>query len=351
MGRSAIRVGVIGAGANTKKFHIPLLQKIDGVEVTHVCNRSVASGTAVAQEFGIPNVVDSWRELVASDAVDAIVIGTWPYMHREMTIAALEANKHVMCEARMACNAAEAREMLEAAKKKPALIRQIVPSPFTLHYDATITRLVDDGFLGKLVHVDVRGAASAFADRKGAPLHWRHDVALSGNNIMMMGIFYEAMIRWVGEAESVMAHASVHVKERTRSETGERVEVCVPDHIDISARMACGASAHMQFSTVLGLAEPTMSFWLYGTEGTIALEPQASDESMRFRAGKRGGSLETVEVPASESSSWRVEEEFIGAIRGSEKIKLTTFETGVRYMMFTDAVTKSYTSESKVMVH
>ena len=107
----------------------------------------------------------------------------------------------------------------------------------------------------------------------------------------------------------------------------------------------------MQFSTVLGLAEPTMSFWLYGTEGTIALEPQASDESMRLRAGKRGGSLETIEVPASESSSWRVEEEFIGAIRGSEKIKLTTFETGVRYMMFTDAVTKSYTSESKIMVH
>ena len=191
MSSSVIRVGVIGAGANTKKFHIPLLQKIDGVQVTHVCNRSEASARAVAEEFGIANVVESWRDLVACDAVDAIVIGTWPYMHCEMTLAALEANKHVMCEARMACNAAEAKEMLAAAQKKPGLVRQIVPSPFTLHYDATITRLVAEGFIGKLLHVDVRGVTSTFADPEGAPLHWRHDVALSGNNIMMMGIFYE----------------------------------------------------------------------------------------------------------------------------------------------------------------
>ena len=70
-----IRVGVIGAGANTRKFHIPLLQKCEGVQVTHVVNRTMQSGKAVAEEFGIPNVGDSWKDLVNSDEVDAIVIG------------------------------------------------------------------------------------------------------------------------------------------------------------------------------------------------------------------------------------------------------------------------------------
>ena len=59
-----IRVGVVGAGANTRGMHIPRLQAIDGVEVVSVCNRSHASGARVAAEFGIPEVLPSWRPRV-----------------------------------------------------------------------------------------------------------------------------------------------------------------------------------------------------------------------------------------------------------------------------------------------
>ena len=78
---SRIRVGVVGAGANTRHLHIPRLQAIDGVEVVSVCNRSHASGARVAAEFGIPSVLPTWRAVVESDDVDAVVIGTWPYLH------------------------------------------------------------------------------------------------------------------------------------------------------------------------------------------------------------------------------------------------------------------------------
>jgi len=54
-----LRVGVVGAGANTRKFHIPGLQKIDGVEVVSVANRSRESGEHVAKEFNIPTVYDN----------------------------------------------------------------------------------------------------------------------------------------------------------------------------------------------------------------------------------------------------------------------------------------------------
>ena len=75
----ALRVGVIGAGANTRLHHIPKLQAIDGVEVVVVCNRSEASSAKIASEFGIARTVASWEQVVADAEVDAVVIGTWPY--------------------------------------------------------------------------------------------------------------------------------------------------------------------------------------------------------------------------------------------------------------------------------
>jgi len=106
-----LRVGVVGAGANTRKFHIPGLQKIDGVEVVSVANRSRESGERVAKEFKIPTVYDNWREVVEAPDTNAIMIGTWPYLHCPVTLAAIAAGKHVLTEARLAMTAAEAREM------------------------------------------------------------------------------------------------------------------------------------------------------------------------------------------------------------------------------------------------
>ena len=84
-----IRVGFIGAGANTRKHHIPKLKTQLGVELVAVANRSKESGEKVAREFGIGRVHGSWQEIVNAPDIDAVCIGTWPYMHAEMTVAAL----------------------------------------------------------------------------------------------------------------------------------------------------------------------------------------------------------------------------------------------------------------------
>ena len=129
-GEATIRVGLIGAGANTKFRHIPGFQTLEAVQITCVANRSRESSRKVADQFGIPEIKDSWQEVIDSDNVDAVCIGTWPYLHCEATCAALEQGKHVMCEARMARNLQEARTMLETSRKSPHLAAQIVPSPF-----------------------------------------------------------------------------------------------------------------------------------------------------------------------------------------------------------------------------
>ena len=77
MAASSIRIGLIGAGKNTRERHIPGFQAIDGVEVVSVCNRSRESSQRVADQFGIPKVIENWQDLVADDDIDAVCIGTW----------------------------------------------------------------------------------------------------------------------------------------------------------------------------------------------------------------------------------------------------------------------------------
>ena len=331
-----IRVGVIGAGANTIKHHIPKLQAIDGVEVVSVCNRSRESSQRVADQFDILTIYDNWWDLIAASDTNAIVIGTWPYMHCQLVLAALAADKHVMVEARMAMNADEARQMLAAAQARPQLITQIVPSPFSFGVDATIKRLTAEGYLGDILAIELRDHSGGFLDTDG-PLHWRHNFDLSGFNIMTMGIWYETLIRWVGDATAVVARGQTYVKMRRDPQSNQLKAVRIPEHITILADMACGAQATISVSQVTGLM-PSREAALYGSQGTLRFADG------KLYGGQRGDkALQEIEVPAEEQSSWRVEEEFVGAIRGQEVIRFTSFEAGVKYMEFTEAVTRSLT--------
>ncbi len=156
MANEGIRVGLIGAGRNTRDRHIPGFHQVDGVEIVSVANRSRESGRVVADQFNIPTVYDSWRELLEDPSIDAVCIGTWPYMHRTLTIAALEAGKHVLCEARMATSAAEAREMLDASRAHPGLVAQIVPSPLTFKVDNLLQQKIAEGYVGDVLAVSLQ---------------------------------------------------------------------------------------------------------------------------------------------------------------------------------------------------
>ena len=339
MTQDNIRVGIIGAGANTRDRHIPGLQAIEGVEIVAVCNRSQESGERVAQRFGIERACTNWQEIVHAADINAVVIGTWPYMHRLVTVAALEADKHVMCEARMAMNASEAHCMYDALRSRPHLVAQIVPSPLSLRVDRTIQRLIRDGWLGDVLVVDIHDGG-AFIDKDNT-MHWRHNMDLSGLNVISIGIWYEAMLRWVGEATSVVAKGKTFTPMRL-DEEGRLTGVRIPDHIDIIADMACGGQAHIQVSNVTGFGAPA-SATIYGSEGTLRFSEDI------LTGGRRGDDgLSEIEVPAHEAGGWRVEEEFISAIRGHEEITHTDFRTGVKYMEFTEAVYRSRRSGAAV---
>ena len=84
---------------------------------------------------------------------------------------------------------------------------------------------------------------------------------------------------------------------------------------------------------------------MFGTEGTLHLE----SPTMTLYGGRRGESrLSEIVIPPEKQGAWRVEDEFINAIRGMEPVTHTNFEDGVRYMEFTEAVTRSAQTGQKV---
>jgi len=346
-----IRVGLIGAGANTRLRHIPGLREQEGVEIVAVANRSRASGEAVAAEYEIPTVYDNWMELMEADDIDAVCVGTWPYMHRTLVLSALENDKHVLTEARMAMDAQEAHEMLDASRQFPHLVTQIVPAPSTLQVDRTIQDLIADGYLGQLLALKLRVSdghgradrADTFMNTDG-PLHWRHNRLLSGYNIMGMGIWYETLMRYLGPATKVMAMTRVFTNQR-KDENGVLQGVTVPDHVSVICEFAAGVQADLSWSTVTGL-QAGAELMIFGSDGTIKVEGPPFD---KVSVGKNGDKeLKDHPIADDKRGKWQVEEDFINSIRGAP-VTLTPFDVGVQYMEFTEAVTRS--SQTGQMVY
>jgi predicted dehydrogenase len=329
-----MRIAFLGAGGNTRAKHLPGFAAIPGVVLAGVANRSRASGEAVAREFGLRRVYAHWREAVEDPEVDAVCIGTWPYLHAEMSCAALAAGKHVLCEARMAMDLAEARRM-QAAAASSGRVAQLVPSPFTLGVDAEVQDRIASGWMGRLLAIDLVHHGRAFVDPV-APLTWRQDRAMSGENVLAMGIWYEALLRWVGCARRVSSLARITVPQR-RNLAGDLVAVSVPDHLEVLAEMACGATAHLRFSSVTGLGAPS-GIWLHGSEGTLHFDAGSAE----LRGARRGDAdLAPIAIPAERRGVWQVEADFVASVREGRPVTRTSFADGVAYMAFTQAVAEA----------
>jgi predicted dehydrogenase len=336
-----IRIGIIGAGGIVSSTHVPGLKLQAGVELAAVANRSLESSRRAAEELGIARAYANWEELLAAGGLDAVLIGTWPYMHRTITLAALDAGLHVLCQARMANDAAEARDMLAASRRHPELVCQLVPSSGTYRIDRTLQRLLAEGYIGEILSVDIQMPQRGFANFAGE-LDWRHDAEFSGLNVLNVGGTYESAMRWLGPGNRVMAKTRMHVPTR-RDADGRQRQGTIPDHVEVLYELGNGAPVHMKFSETTGLSAGNQ-IWIFGSEGTIHV-----DNEQRIFTGRRGDlALTELANPREQQAVHRVEEEFVNAIRGREAVAMNTFEIGVRYMEWTEAIHSSAASGATV---
>ena len=328
-GLKTIRVGIVGAGSTTAKHYLPRWQKMDGVEVVAVANRSKDSARRVAGRFDIAQVHDHWPSLVASDEVDAVYVGTWPYLHRDVSIAALNNGKHVLTQARMAMSSAEARDMLASARLHPNLVAQVVPTRHISHVLRVLPELLGSGYTGDVLSVDIIGSGNA-----NSTSSWRNKQDLSGFNMMSVGQMAEAITWLLGPFSSVSAITRLYNPRRRDAEDCTYV-ADIPDLVEVIAELSCGTIVHLRDSSVTHLGQERLR--IFGTHGTLELN------SRQGLLGARRGDPELLPLPIPQEDRHEINDdlEFFDSIRLGTPVEHTSFEDGVRYMEFTEAVVRS----------
>jgi predicted dehydrogenase len=233
--------------------------------------------------------------------------------------------------------------MLAASERHSQLVTQVVPSPYGLKGHRMMVELLQSGYLGDLEEVHVYSLTNALAD-PAAPLSWRQDAALSGFNTLTLGIVHETLLRWLPPPIRVMAQVHAFIPTRIDPESGARRPVGTPDSVQVLAVLENGARAIYQFSGVTRFGQG-MGVRLYGTEGTLFYDLEGDRIWAANRRAAQGrtkaSDLEEMLIPPEKMLSWRVEEEFVDAIRDNTPIQFTDFRTGVAYMEFTEAVARS----------
>ncbi|MCC7492588.1 MAG: Gfo/Idh/MocA family oxidoreductase [Fimbriimonadaceae bacterium] len=335
-----LRIGIVGAGGIVKTRHLPGFQALDGVEVVAVCNRSEASGRAVAAAYGIPEVQTDWYELVRRPDLDVVVVGTWPYLHRDICGAALMEGKHVFCQARMTLNYADAKHMYELSQLTDR-VTAICPPPHVLAVEPLFLKLRDEGFLGDLRLVRLQALTAAGAD-PSSPANWRQIAAYSGLNTMAVGIWLEILLKWCGPVAQVAGSLRTWIDQRPNP-LGGTYQVSIPDSVTALLQFANGAQGVCEWSAVAhhGGGE---RLELYGSDGTI-VHQVGRDELLVGRAAEPG--LRPLAVPAELRGEWRVEANFIDAIRHGTPVD-TDFAAGLRYMELLEALYRSHQHGSSV---
>ena len=124
-----LRWGILGAGSISAQW-VESTRACKGATVTAVAARELSRAQAFADALDIPKAYDSYTEMVAADDVDIVYVGTITRLHKEHSLLAIDAGKHVLCEKPLAENVDAAREMHAAAEAKGVMLQDAMWTRF-----------------------------------------------------------------------------------------------------------------------------------------------------------------------------------------------------------------------------
>lgn len=295
MERDTIRVGIVGPGWWSATMFVPAVQAHPDAELVAICGRDEARTADFARTHDIEHVFTEPQEMFDSGLIDAVIISTVNKTHHPLTLAALDAGIHVLCEKPLAMNPAEADEMAARARET-GLICHV---PFTYRYmpiSRAVKRLVDDGYLGRPYLLNLRYYTGYARDGRYA---WRFDRDEAGAGVLGdLGSHWIDMARWFfGEIDAVTCVVSHHVEREARPD-GSDYEVA-DDGANIIVEFASGAQGVIVVSAVCHEDSPfgqSHFFDLFGSDGTLyAVNDWKSLQSVR--GAKAGEEVHELSIP------------------------------------------------------
>ena len=237
--KERIRVGLIGANLSYSwgaKAHAPAFLALPEYELAAVATAHAETARATAEHFGIPRAFHDYREMVQSPDIDMVVVSVRVPFHHEMTIAALEAGKHVFCEWPLGANLLQAQEMTALAKAKGlshmvGLQTRCAPAVMRLK------ELVEEGYVGDVLSCHVTHILPGVLER---PPYWADleaDPKKGANTLTIhAGHTLDALCFCVAEFQELSAQLSTQVKRWRITGTDDFIETSTPDNVMVQGR-------------------------------------------------------------------------------------------------------------------
>lgn len=278
------RIGIIGCG-NISGVYFENGKRFRNIEVVACADLQMERARARAEAFGVPKVLTP-EQLLADPDIEIVVNLTVPKAHMAVSLAAIEAGKHVYAEKPLATNRADGLKIIEAAKARGVRVGS-APDTFLGGGHQTCRKLIDDGWIGEPI------GATAFMLCHGHE-SWHPNpefyYEIGGGPMLDMGPYYlTALVNLIGPIDRVTGSTRVTFPTRTitsQPKYGKVVQVETPTHIAGVFDFANGA---------VGTIVTSFDVWhstlpcieVYGTEGSM-LVPDPNGFGGEVKVRRRG---------------------------------------------------------------
>jgi predicted dehydrogenase len=329
---------------------------IEGARLAAVASGRIENARRMADEFSM-RAVASWDELVTLSEVDLVVISSPPNTHHPVTLAALDAGKHVICEKPMAMTAGEALEMTNAAQARSA---QLAIIDHELRFNPTYRRmkeLVDEGYLGRLYNVSMT-IATGFRHSALRPWNWWSQKSAGGGLLGALGSHAIDTLRWLfGDIDAVAASVATIVPMRVDPETNQPREVETDDYCSFLFRFSDSHASRALGTVTLTAVQAsggTNELTLAGEHGTIILDNEKLLAAKGFNApfedltpADPARKIEGIPDNQWARSFYHLADKTIGALLKEEfKVEgAATFDDGLKCQRVIDAIIRANTRQ------
>ncbi len=275
---SNLKIAIVGAGFAARVVHLPGYEGV-GQPVAAICDLNQDVAQQVADRFSIPTVYGDWQEMIEKEQPDVVSVCLPNALHHEITLGALDAGAHVLCEKPLATTVAEAREMFDKARETGKIVMaaqlyRFDPGPRALK------RIVDSGVLGDVYH----GEANAMR-RLGIPTwgKFTQKSASVGGALFDIGVHMLDQTLWLmgsPRATHVSAVMSKHFGTRPdiaamRGNAWDPAAFDVDDFGMAFVRLEGGADIILRSSWAAHIDTDDFSVRVLGKEGGITTNPPA----------------------------------------------------------------------------
>lgn len=275
MSERKARWGILSTASIGKRSVIPGIQESERNEVVAVASRDVNKAQQFAEEMGIPQAYGSYEELLNDPGIDCVYIPLPNHLHKEWTLKAARAGKHVLCEKPIALNEEEAKEMVAVCEQEGVILAEAFMYRHQLRYE-TIKNRIKNGDIG-----EIRGIHSVFTfNNAGDAGNIRYKKEWGGGSIYDVGVYPISAARLLLDEEpiAVTTHAFFSPEH---------------DHVDMMATGLMEFSNGVALSFDCGMwAEFRNTLEILGSEGRIVLDHAfLGDQTYKMI---KGGQVETI---------------------------------------------------------